>query len=153
MLPDFYAKVGIMHVSTGTAVLVLAIYALAVMRITRLINADKIADRLRLYPATKVREATVRKYEAMGAGLEAHVERAEAAEQRWAGVLEFVQCPWCVGWWAALAAAPLPVWAIGWPWWAVPGVALACSHLVGVCARFADTEEITIQDAASGETG
>lgn len=141
-----------MHVSTATAVLYLAIYVLAVMRLTRLINADKIADFLRLYPASKVRAATVRKYEAMRADLDAHVERAEAAERRWAGVLEFIQCPWCVGWWIALLTAPAPVWAIGWTWWVVPGVALACSHLVGICARFADTEEITIQDAASGET-
>lgn len=136
-----------MQISTGHAVLVLIIYVLAVMRITRLINADTITGFIRVYLATKVREATLDANEAAAHGQTARAAQAHAREQRWATAFEFIQCPWCVGWWVALAGALVPVWWIGWPWWAIFGVAAAASHLVGVCARFADTEEIEIEDA------
>lgn len=128
-------------------VLLLIIWALALMRVTRLINADAITNKLRLYPAGKLREATLRKHEAITAGWDTNAEHADRSQRRWATVLEFVQCPWCVGMWAALLSSPLPVWVLGWPWWSFLPLALAASHLIGVCARFADTEEIEIVDA------
>lgn len=137
-----------MQITTGHAVLVLVIFVLAIARLTRLVNADKIASFVRLWPASKVRENTLARNEAVAHGRGAEAARYARQEQRWAGVYEFVQCPWCVGWWFALAGAYVPVWFIGWPWWAVFPVALATSHLVGVLARFADTEEIDIEDAA-----
>ena len=140
-----------MHVTTATAVLIMVVYTLAVMRITRLINADKIADGLRLYPATKARQATLMAYEAEAHDQDQSHDHNLKRAARWSGVLEFMQCPWCVGWWVALAGAIIPVLAIGWPWWAMFGVALAASHLVGVLARFADTEEISIEDADNAE--
>ena len=136
-----------MNISTGYAVLVLIIYNLAVMRITRLINADTITSFVRVYPATKVREATLARNEAVAHGRGTEAARYARQEQRWATVFDFVQCPWCVGWWVALAGAAVPVWWIGWPWWAAFPVAAAASHVVGVCARFADTEEIEITEA------
>lgn len=137
-----------MQITTGHAVLVLVIYVLAVMRLTRLINADTIADPIRLYPAGKVRENTLAQHEARAHGRTTEAAMYAKHERRWSLIFEFVQCPWCVGWWVAIAGAIVPVWFIGWPWWAVFPVALATSHLVGICARFADTEEIDIEDAA-----
>ncbi|QHB37313.1 hypothetical protein I5G58_gp011 [Mycobacterium phage BirdsNest] len=138
-----------MNISTGHAVLVLVIFVLAIARLTRIINADKIADPIRLWPAGKVREATLAGHEARAHGRSAEAAVYARRQQRWATAFEFVQCPWCVGWWFALAGAIVPVWFIGWPWWAMFPVALATSHLVGVLARFADTDEIDIEDAAA----
>lgn len=137
-----------MQITTGHAVLVLVIYVLAVARLTRLINADKVAAPIRLYPANKVRENTLLADEARSRGQTAQMQLFQRRQQRWAKTYEFLQCPWCVGWWIAVAGAYVPVWWIGWPWWALFPVALAASHLVGICARFADTEEIEIEEAA-----
>jgi hypothetical protein len=145
-------------VSTGTALLILAVYALAVMRLTRLINADTITSFVRLYPATRVREATLQADEAAAHGQREILNAALKRQQRWATVFDFVQCPWCIGMWWPLLTAWAPMLLIGWfaqPWYldvvVYLGVVLATSHLVGVCARFADTEEIEIEDAAVGD--
>lgn len=136
-----------MTTDLGYAVLILTIYAVAVARLTRLINADTILDRPRLALEARRREAERIMDEQMGKG--AHPDTVSfwsRREARWRTAFYFVQCPWCVGMWVSLATAPVPVRMIGWPWWSTLPVALATSHLVGICARFADTEELTIED-------
>lgn len=131
----------------GYVLLVLAVYVLAVARVTRLINGDTILDRPRLWIEERRRQAE--------AITDQHIEKADSPatidfwsrrEARWRTAFYFVQCPWCVGMWVALLSAWLPVRLIGWPWWAALPLALAVSHLVGVCARFADTEDMSIEE-------
>jgi hypothetical protein len=104
----------------GYAILVLTIYVLAVARVTRLINYDAVLDRPRAAVVRFVRGNPT--------------------------VVYFLTCPWCVGMWVALASAVLPVRLIGWPWWALLPVALACSHLVGLAAPLSADDDIEIED-------
>lgn len=117
--------------SLGTVILVLAVYVLAVMRIVRLINYDTVLDWLRIAVARRAREDT----------------RSEAERARWSTAEYFLSCPWCVGFWVCLATAIVPVMIVGWPWWALFGVALAGSHLVGVAAPLSSDEDIDIEAA------
>lgn len=116
--------------SMGYVVLVLALYVLAVMRLVRLINADTILDGLRIAVARR----------------KVDLERSLAERNRWETVEYFIGCPWCVGMWLSFGSAwVLPVLIFGWPLWWWPLIALATSHLVGVCARFTDTDDIAIE--------
>jgi len=117
-------------VSLGHTVLVLVIYVLACARLTRLINGDTILDPIRVWILARARDDA----------------RKARSRQRWNMWVYFVECPWCVGWWVSVAAAYLPVHLIGWPWWALFPVALAGSHLIGVFAFAADTDEIEVTD-------
>lgn len=117
--------------SLGYTVLVLAIYLLAVMRLVRLINADTILDGMRIVIGRRARDE----------------DRSKAERERWSTLEYFTGCPWCVGMWLSMATAILPVLIIGWPWWALFPVALAVSHLVGVCARFSVDDDIEIAEA------
>jgi hypothetical protein len=67
--------------------------------------------------------------------------------ERWDAVLYFVECPWCVGMWLAFATAWVPLYFADNPVARYVALALAVSHLIGLCARFADTEEVDIEDA------
>jgi hypothetical protein len=117
-------------VPLGWSILVLVVYALACARVTRLINSDTILDAPRLAIARR-----------------AHDDDSSPAERRrWSTALYFVQCPWCVGFWVCLVSAVVPVLVIEWPWWALLPVALAASHLIGVFAFAADTEDVEITD-------
>jgi hypothetical protein len=122
----------VFYMSLGHTILILIIYVLAVMRVTRLINADTVLDPPRLAIARRGRD----------------YESSPTERKRWTTALYFVQCPWCVGFWLCLASAYLPVHLVGWPWWALFPVALAASHLVGVFAFAADTEEIDVEEDA-----
>jgi len=126
--------------------LVLIVWTLAVMRLTRLINGDKITDRLRLYPAGKLRAAQLVRQEALGHGQVQRAADAEAQIQRWDKVLYFIECPWCVSMWIAFGTAWVPLFFHHNVVARYIAIALAASHLVGVMARFADTEEIDIED-------
>ncbi|QPX62123.1 membrane protein [Mycobacterium phage Indlovu] len=130
----------------GYAVLVLIVWVLAVMRLTRLINGDKITDRLRLWPANKIRTGQLARAEALGHGQLNRAAEAEEHIQRWDKVLYFIECPWCVSMWVAFGSAWVPLFYSENVVARYFGVALAASHLVGVLARFADTEEIDIED-------
>ena len=103
----------------GTVVLVLAVYVLAVMRLTRLINSDVVLDKLRI--------AIARRY---GPG---------------STVVYFLGCPWCVGMWLSLAGAVPAVLILAWPWWVVLPLGLACSQLVGMAAPLSADDEIEYQ--------
>lgn len=120
----------------GMVVLVLLLYALSVARLTRLVNADTITDPVRLYVARRARDTG---------------DRSDAERARWATLSYFLSCPWCVGFWLALALAYVPTRLVGWPAWALVPVALAASHLTGVFAFAADTEDIAIADADDGQ--
>lgn len=133
--------------SLGYATLVLIVYVLAAMRLVRLINGDTILDRLRLIPA---RHAKANKDIADEAQRLGQVVRAEMFREkvgRWNKVLYFIECPWCVGMWVAFGTAWAPLFLHDQVIVRYVGIALATSHLIGVCARFADTEEIEIEDA------
>ncbi|AYD82005.1 membrane protein [Mycobacterium phage Saguaro] len=132
--------------SLGYATLVLIVYVLAVMRLVRLVNGDAILDRLRLIPARRAKTAHDIAAEAEQLG---QVERARVYREvmgRWNKVLYFIECPWCVGMWAAFATAWVPLFFHDNVVARYVAIALATSHLIGVCARFADTEEIEIED-------
>lgn len=130
----------------GYATLVLIVYTLAVMRLTRLINGDKITDRLRLYPAGKLRAAQLVRAEALGHGQLQRAADAERQIERWDKVLYFIECPWCVGMWLAFGTAWVALFFSENVVARYFAVALAASHLIGVMARFADTEEIDVED-------
>lgn len=137
--------------SLGEQILILVIYALAVARLVRLINSDTILDKPRLWLAGRARH-----HQLIATDLQAHLSKESAYEhhrtlmRRWQTAMYFVQCPWCVGMWTALATAWLPLCAANNAVVRYLAVALAVSHLVGVCARFADTEEIDITDDDEG---
>lgn len=133
--------------------IVLVVWVLAVARATRLINADTILDPPRLWVATRAVQARNAVREAQSLGQAVRVGILERPARRWEKFLAFVQCPWCVGMWVALLSAWAPMVLLSWftrPWWldAVVYLALvlAASHIVGVLARFADTEEIDFED-------
>jgi hypothetical protein len=132
--------------SLGEFVLVLVVYALAVMRLTRLVNADTILDRPRLAIAGKAREARLVMLEARAHGQEVRAQQYQRRMVRWNTAMYFVQCPWCVGMWLALGTAWVPLYFHQNPVAQYLSVALAVSHLIGLCARFADTEDMEIVD-------
>jgi hypothetical protein len=118
-------------VDTGQAVLVLVIYVLAVARLTRLINADTILDTPRVAIAARSRND----------------DASLPERRRWQTAFYFVQCPWCVGMWLTFGLAWVPLYHHGNPVAQYIGVALAASHLIGVFAFAADTEEMDMQEA------
>lgn len=124
----------------------LVVWALAVARVTRLVNADQITDWLRLYPARRVTSARAALDDAVlhNGGRPVAVLRDQI--KRWAIVYDFLTCPWCVGMWVALTTAWLPLLFSQNRVVQYLGIALAVSHVVGVCARFADTEELEVVD-------
>jgi hypothetical protein len=129
---------------TLATVIIAVVYVLALMRLTRLINADTILDRPRLAIITRARASRLDANEARALGQDVRAKLLERRAQRWATFNYFVQCPWCVGMWLALGTAWLPLWFADNHVVQFFGVALATSHLIGVCARFADTEEIDV---------
>lgn len=99
-------------------VLILVLWTLSVMRLTRLINFDTIMDWLHIKAA--------RKY---GPG-------------SWQ--VEYLGCPWCVGMWIAWATAWAPILLTDdLIWWTYPLLALAASMVTGMTAGLtADDDEI-----------
>lgn len=92
-------------------VLLLMLAVLATARLTRLVNADSITAPVRAWWLARVGP------------------RSTAAE--------FMTCPWCVGFWAALLVIGTGLLALHtgalW-WWAAPAAVLATSYLVGLLA-------------------
>ena len=104
-------------------VLILPLYLLATMRLTRLINADTILDPVRVRLARRF-------------GPES-------------GLLEFMSCPWCVGFWIALIGAVLVTCQMHWPWYVAILLGLACSQLVGMLAPLSSDEDIAIETVST----
>ena len=90
--------------------LIIALWILAVMRVTRLINFDTIMFWLHNVVGNKY-----------GPG-------------SWQA--EFLECPWCIGMWVSLMTAWYPVMLTGLTWWLYPALALAASMITGLLARF-----------------
>lgn len=133
--------------SLGQGILVVVVYTLAVMRITRLINGDTILDRFRLIPARKAHTARNAMNAARRSGQHETAKHFDDVQRRWSTVLYFIECPWCVGMWVCLLTAWVPM-----AYWHLPlvqyiGFALAASHLIGVFAFAADTEEIEVEES------
>lgn len=97
---------------------VFVLWVLALARLTRLVNADEITDPIRLA-----------------------VMRKTGPESKWS---YFLQCPWCVSMWLGLVTAGFPVWLTDSPWWFLPLLALAGSHVTGLMAQL-DTSELEIE--------
>ncbi|MFD3426114.1 hypothetical protein [Nocardia fluminea] len=93
-----------------TTVLALALYVLTAARLTRIITTDRVGLPLRKWALDK-----------WGAD----------------SMLSFLaHCPWCVGWYVALALAFPAAVVAGLPWWWGFGLWPAGSYLVGVLARY-----------------
>lgn len=93
-----------------TFTLLVLLYFLSVMRITRLINFDTVMDWLHEWVGRH-----------LGPG-------------SW--VAEFLECPWCVGMWVALFTAWAPILIGHVSWWNYPLLALSASMVTGLTARF-----------------
>ncbi|WP_166905928.1 DUF1360 domain-containing protein [Mycobacterium sp. DL440] len=129
-----------MNHNLGLTVLILVFYVLAVARVTRLINYDTVLDWARLFVARRAGSALAAAEEAEAADQWTVGELHRRRQTRWNIALEFMGCPWCVGWWVALAGAVLVVHVLVWSWWAVVPVALACSYVVGLVAPLSADE-------------
>lgn len=128
-------------------ILIAPVYVLAVMRLTRLINSDTILDRIRLIPASRSHAARTLANDARRSGQGATAEVLEKTSRRWATGLYFMECPWCVGMWICLATAWIPMYYYDNRFVQYIGVALAASHLIGVFAFAADTEEVEVEES------
>ncbi len=117
----------------GLALLALTVpvYVLAVMRLTRLINADAILDRIRIAIAHRARGE----------------DRSAAERRRWLAVEYFANCPWCVSIWVALGTSWVPLYHAGNPVAQYVGVSLAVSMLVGLFAPLSSDEDVEIVGA------
>lgn len=103
-----------------TDALVLVVYALAVMRLTRLINYDAVLDR--------PRSALIR------------LVRGNPT------VVYFITCPWCVGFWVTLGTAWVPLWYADNTVAQYLAVALAASMIIGLAAPLSADDDIDIED-------
>lgn len=126
--------------------LIAPIYVLAVMRVTRLINSDTVLDSLRLIPASKAHRARALAVKSRASGQSDTADIHERRASRWSTVLYFIECPWCVGMWVCFATAWLPLYFADNRVVQYIGVALAASHLIGVFAFAADTEEVEVEE-------
>ena len=107
----------------ASTVIVLGIYVLAVMRLTRLVNADTILDPIRIRVAHRYGPAST------------HVE--------------FLGCAWCVGMWLSLLLAIPTIIVLGWAWWMLIPLGLACSQIVGMFAPLYSDDEIEFEPIES----
>lgn len=103
----------------GETVLVLVIYVLAGMRLTRLFNSDTVLDKPRIWLAKTFGPASP--------------------------VIEFFSCPWCVGMWVALIGAAPVAAVLSWPWWSVIPAGLACSQIVGMAAPLFNDDDLEFE--------
>jgi len=133
----------------GHQLLVIGLYFLAMARVTRLINGDTILDPLRSIPMNKAHTARNTAKDARSGGQLTTATHYDQVARRWSNVLYFIECPWCVGMWICLLGAYPVTRIIGWPWWSFVILALAASHLIGVFAFAADTEEVDVEEASN----
>ncbi|BBY78854.1 DUF1360 domain-containing protein [Mycolicibacterium pulveris] len=123
---------------------VLVIYVLAVARVTLLVNTDRISDPLRLWVAHRAILAQKAADEHAEAGRETVAQQVERRAMRWDLLSYLLGCPWCVGLWLALGSGIVPVRLIGWSWWVVIPLGLACSYVVGLLSRLTEDENAEI---------
>lgn len=128
-----------------SVLLIAPVYVLAVMRLTRLINSDTVLDWLRMIPANKSHAARIKAGKARSSGQRETAVVFDKAAERWSTVLYFLECPWCIGMWLCLGTAWIPLYWANNPIAQYLGVALAASHLIGVFAFAANTEELEVE--------
>lgn len=118
---------------------IVAVYALAVARITRLIVADKVLERprravilsawLRAYPWVRAEEPDdpTQQRKNLAMVMANHADNPPM-------LAYLVVCPWCVSIWVGAVMAPLALaWGTRW-WMLAPALALAFSHITGFLA-------------------
>lgn len=132
----------------GHMTLTIFLYVLAVMRVTRLINGDTILDRIRIIPAQRAHTAREKSLRARHRGDTDTEKLFGARARRWSTLLYFIECPWCVSMWLAFGTAWLPLFHADNHAVQYIGIALAASHLVGVFAFAADTEEVEVEESS-----
>jgi hypothetical protein len=116
--------------------IILAIYALAAARITRMVTTDRLFDRprrafivaawRRAHPWIKA-EPPEEQGNALAMVLSNHAKDPPLSAY-------LISCPWCMSIWIGGTVAPL-VWFWGYrPWMLIPAFALAVSYLTGFLA-------------------
>ena len=127
----------------------LLVYALAVARVTRLINADRITEAPRRWLSIRL-WARVIPDEAANhwAGIVSTsgigAARRWVARQRYDDGAEpplsvyLITCPWCASVYVGAVAAPIVYFWGSSPWLLVPALALAFSHLTGLLAKIGE---------------
>lgn len=91
-----------------TSFLVVLLYLLAVIRLTKLVVFDTITQPFRALLDRRLRKGSRITY--------------------------VVHCPWCISVWLGAAAAPFAVLAADLSWWTLPLLVFASSHLAGLLA-------------------
>lgn len=118
------------------------VYALAVARVTRLINSDVLLDGPRERVVSwawrrRYGSALTRTRDEDGAdlGMQPYwqvVRRLNGIEPKLAYL---ITCPWCASIYVGAVAAPLWYWLGSSPWLLVPAAALAFSYVTGFLAQ------------------
>lgn len=124
--------------------LIFLAYALAVARVTRLVAADRITEAprrwltVRLWGRYITDEDVARRYTRMAEESKFDVARRWMAEERIDANAEapllvyLLTCRWCASIYVAAVAAPIAYWWGTEPWFLVPALALAFSHVTGL---------------------
>lgn len=117
--------------------IILVVYALAVARITRMVTDDRLFNKprgavivrawTRAYPVVKSKPAGPERRDLLVSVMTNHATMPPM-------LAYLIVCPWCVSIWIGALVAPL-AWLWGTrPWFAIPAVALAFSHVSGFLA-------------------
>lgn len=120
----------------------LVVYALAVARVTRLINEDVLLDgpRDRVIAAAWARRyggqpVSARAEDGSPLGQMPMWQAAKANGAVEPKLAYLITCPWCASIYVSLLAAPLWYWLGSSPWLLVPAAALAFSYVTGYLAQ------------------
>jgi hypothetical protein len=95
-----------------TVYFIYLVYALAVARVARLVAEDKILERPRVIVLAKLPEDSLAGYG--------------------------ITCRWCVSIWISIPAAVISYYWGAEPWFFIPALALAYSHITGLLTRVED---------------
>ncbi|MFJ1459757.1 hypothetical protein [Nocardia sp. N2S4-5] len=88
--------------------LILAIWVVAVVRLTRLVTHDSLTQPIRSALAGRFPQSKL---------------------------TYLVHCVWCSSIWTGAASAPVPIYVLGLSWWLLPILALAASQLTAAAEK------------------
>lgn len=134
-------------------VVAVAVWALAVARVVRLVNLDVVFDPVRVWVARRAASAGVAAGEWERAGMVKTAVDARRREARWNLLAYYLGCPWCVGLWVAAGSAWIPLWHAGNPVARYVGIVLAGSLVVGLLARLANDEDVDTVEVVTDDGG